>query len=76
MLPHNLVKTSTADMVFWGYYDSTSMKCESILELTKTDETKGTFRFTEMNGISSGTALKAGQEIKIPKLELKKKKKK
>lgn len=28
------------------------------------------------NGISSGTALKAGQEIKIPKLELKKKKKK
>lgn len=55
MLPHNLVKTSTADMVFWGYYDSTSMKCESILELTKTDETKGTFRFTEMNGISSGT---------------------
>lgn len=28
------------------------------------------------NGIASGTALKAGQEIKIPKLELKKKKKK
>ena len=28
------------------------------------------------NGIASGTALKAGQEIKIPKVELKKKKKK
>ena len=55
MFPHNAVKTAEADMVFYGYYDSTSMKNEFLVELTKTDDTKGTFKFTELNGIANGS---------------------
>lgn len=51
-LPHNAIKTSTAESVFYTYYDSTSMKSEAYLELNSdaTDKTKGTFTFVEMVG--------------------------
>ena len=51
-LPHNAIKTSTADSVFYTYYDSTSMKSEAYLELNydATDKNKGNFTFVEMVG--------------------------
>lgn len=55
-LPHNAIKTSTAESVFYTYYDSTSMKSEAYLELNSdaTDKTKGTFTFVEMVGHVTG----------------------
>lgn len=51
-LPHNVIKTSDAAMLFYTNYDSTTMKCEAYLELTPdaTDANKGTFVFGEMTG--------------------------
>lgn len=53
-LPHVVVTTSKAPMVFYTYYDSKSMKCESSLELTadSADDNKGMFVYTEMIGHS------------------------
>ena len=59
-LPHNAITTSTADMLFYGFYDSTSMKCESMLELTSTADNSGTFVFVEMVG-HSGTNYRLGR---------------
>lgn len=59
-LPHNAITTSTADMLFYGFYDSTSMKCESMLELTSTADNNGTFVFVEMVG-HSGTNYRLGR---------------
>lgn len=49
-LPHKVVETFTSEMLFYTYYDSTSMRCEAVLELTATDATKGTFKFAEISG--------------------------
>lgn len=49
-LPHKVVETSASEMLFYTYYDSNSMRCEAVLELTATDASKGTFKFAEISG--------------------------
>ncbi len=50
-LPHKVIATSTASMLFYSYYDSNSMRCECVLELTPSAESnQGTFKFAEISG--------------------------
>lgn len=80
-LPHNVIKTSTAAMLFYTNYDSSSMKCESYLELTPdaTDANKGTFVFAEMSGFTdklyklgklTGTYVIEGDKMTLQALKL------
>ncbi len=58
--PYDIVKNSNADLLFYTYYDSTTMQMDGAMELNyasgKQDE--GTFKYTEFNAIDIALGVK------------------
>lgn len=60
--PYDIVKSSQADLLFYTYYDSTTMQMDGAMELNYKEgsATEGTFKYTEFNAIDPAVGIKIG----------------
>ena len=60
--PYDIVKTSQADMLFYTYYDSTTMQMDGAMELNckQGSTSEGSFKYTEFNAIDPAVGIKIG----------------
>lgn len=60
--PYDIVKSSQADLLFYTYYDSTTMQMDGAMELNYKEgsTTEGTFKYTEFNAIDPAVGIKIG----------------
>ena len=58
--PYDIVKSSQANLLFYTYYDSSTMQMDGAMELNYagSDTQKGTFRYTEFNAIDPALGVK------------------
>lgn len=58
--PYDIVKTSDADLLFYTYYDSTTMRMDGAMELDYEEgsQDKGSFKYTEFNAIDPAVGVK------------------
>ena len=58
--PYDIVKTSDADLLFYTYYDSTTMQIDGAMELDYEEgsQDKGSFKYTEFNAIDPAVGIK------------------
>ena len=58
--PYDIVKSSKADMLFYTFYDSTTMQMDGAMELNYKEGSliEGTFKYTEFNAIDPAVGIK------------------